>query len=197
MKPALPSPRRRNISSTPSAQIIPTPAPPSSEVGYVSSQEVQNLANNHHTQAAIDTYGAMLLEIRALAAARLIAGTCTVAGISFSPADVLIGDVRGLMANLKVGSTANPITGYVVNSGGVAVANATASLLNSTNAVVATATTDMTGFYFFATGGVLTSGSTYSVKVTGVPKPFHTSSPASQAFTWAGTGFELSNFVLN
>jgi len=63
--------------------------------------------------------------------------------------------------------------------------------------VVATATTDITGFYFFATGGVLTSGSTYSVTVTGVPKPFHTSSPAFQSFTWAGSGFELANFVLN
>ena len=157
----------------------------------------QSLANGQHTQAAIDAYGAMLLEMRALAAVGLITSTCTVGGVSFSPDNVLIGDVRGLMANLKVGSTANPITGFVVNSSGVAVPNATVSLVNSANAGVATATTDITGFYFFATGGALTSGSAYSVKVTGVPKPFHTSSPASQSFTWAGSGFELANFVLN
>jgi len=157
----------------------------------------QGLANGQHTQAAIDAYGAMLLEIRALAAVGLITSNCTIGGASFSPGNVLIGDVRGLMANLKVGSAANPITGYVVNSSGVAVPNATVSLLNSTNAVVGAATTDITGFYFFATGGVLTSGSTYAVEVTGVPKPFHMSSPASQSFTWAGNGFELANFVLN
>lgn len=89
------------------------------------------------------------------AATRLIAST--VSGVTFSPADTLIGDVRVLMPNLKIGSTANPITGYVVNSSDVAVANAKVSLLNSTNAVVATATTDITGFYFFASGSLLTS----------------------------------------
>jgi len=157
----------------------------------------QSLANGHHTQAAIDAYGAMLLEIRALAAVGLITSTCTVGGVSFSPGTVLIGDVRGLMANLKVGSTANPITGYVVNSSGVAVANATVSLLDSANAVVATAKTDLTGFYFFPTTGVLVSGSNYVVKVTGFPLRFSTSSPASQAFTWVGSRFELANFALN
>jgi len=157
----------------------------------------QSLANGQHTQAAIDAYGAMLLEIRALAAVGLISSTCTVGGVSFSPSNVLIGDVRGLMANLKVGSAANPITGYVVNSSGVAVGNATVSLLNSANAVVGTATTDITGFYFFPTTGVLVSGSNYVVEVTGFPLRFSTSSPASQVFTWEGTGFELGNFVLN
>ncbi len=157
----------------------------------------QSLANGQHTQAAIDAYGAMLLEIRALAAVGLITSTCTVGGVSFSPGNVLIGDVRGLMANLKVGSAANPITGYVVNSSGVAVGNATVSLLNSANAVVGTATTDITGFYFLPTAGVLVSGSNYVVKVTGFPLRFSTSSPASQTFTWAGSGFELANFGLN
>jgi len=157
----------------------------------------QSLVNGQHTQAAIDAYGAMLIEIRALEVTRLITSTCTVGGVSFSPDNTLIGDVRGLMANLKVGSTANPITGYVVNSSGVAVPNATVSLMNSTNAAVATAATDLTGFYFFATGSVLTSGSTYSVEVTGIPRPFYTSSPASQTFTWEGTGFQLGNFALN
>jgi len=157
----------------------------------------QSLANGQHTQAAIDTYGAMLLEIRALAATGLIPGGCTAGGVSFSPGNVLIGDVRGLMANLKTGSTPNPITGYVVNSTGVAVANATVSLLNSANAVIATATTDLTGFYFFATGSALAPGSSYTVEVTGLPKPFHGSSPASQTLTWTGTGFELGSFVLN
>jgi roadblock/LC7 domain-containing protein len=85
----------------------------------------------------------------------------------------------------------------VVNSSGVAVANATVSVLDSTNAVVATATTDITGFYFFPTAGILVSGSNYIVEVTGFPAHFTASSPPSQTFNWTGSGFELANFVLN
>jgi hypothetical protein len=79
----------------------------------------------------------------------------------------------------------------------VGIPGAQVSLLDANSAVLATVTADIIGFYFFPTSGVLTTGSNYTVKVTGIPKPFRRASPAFQAFTWAGSGFGLPNFVLN
>ena len=84
-----------------------------------------------------------------------------------------------------------------MNSSGFGLANATISLLDSANTVVAKTKTDLTGFYFFPTTGFLASTSNYVVTPTGFPLRFTSSSPASQPFTWMGAGFELPNFVLN
>jgi Divergent InlB B-repeat domain len=157
----------------------------------------QVFVNGKHKQLAIDTYGAMLLELQLLTAKKLIPANCTIGGVTFSPATVLIADVRDLMGNLKAGTIASPITGYVVNANGLGVPNATVTLLDSANAVVAAAKTDVTGFYFFATTGVLTPGSNYTARVTLFPPHLTVSSPASQPFIWAATAFELANFVLN
>jgi hypothetical protein len=170
------------------------------EISTLLSDELilaQDLADGRHTQLALDTYGAVLIEIEAMAATKSIATMCTAAGVTFNPAYVLIADVRELMGNLKAGSTANPIIGYVVNSSGFGLANATISLLDSANTVVAKTKTDLTGFYFFPTTGFLASTSNYVVTPTGFPLRFTSSSPASQPFTWMGAGFELPNFVLN
>ena len=57
---------------------------------------------------------------------------------------------------------ANPITGFVVHWNGSGISGATVPIVNSTGSVVATRTTDVTGFYFFAATGVLTKGLTYN-----------------------------------
>ena len=94
-----------------------------------------------------------------------------------------------------VSAIADPITGSVVTSTGAAIAGATLSLVDSTGTTLATATRDVTGFYFFATTGLLTSGATYSVGVTGLPAGFTGSSPA-QPFTWTASTQTLRNFTL-
>ena len=156
----------------------------------------QGFSASGQIQLAIDTYGAMLVEIFALKSQHLIASSCIVAGASFDPALVLTTDIRSLAATLHTNSTPNPITGYVVESHGLGVFGATVSLLDSGNAVVVTATTDVTGFYFFPTSGVLAKGANYTAKVTRMPKVFHTSTPPSQVFAWSGSGFGLPSFVL-
>jgi hypothetical protein len=89
---------------------------------------------------------------------------------------------------------ADPITGYVVNSSGTGLAGATVSIVGTTTI---TATTDVTGFYYFATtGGVLSTGQIYTMKVTGFPTGYSTATPASSTFTSSGSGF-ASNFTLN
>jgi len=157
----------------------------------------QDLVNTGHSELAIDTYGAMLIELQALSNSKLIASTCMAGGASFNPTSVLIADVRDLMGNLKAGTTANPITGFAVNSSGVGIANATVTLLNSANGVVATASTDLAGFYHFSASSLLVPGSSYVIEPTGFPFHFSTASPGSQLFTWEGIGLELPNFVLN
>jgi len=70
-------------------------------------------------------------------------------------------------------------------------------LLDAANNVVASTATDQTGFYFFAQTNTLTVGTNYTVSVTTIPKPYTTSSPASQSFTWSAAQVSLGNFVLN
>lgn len=123
--------------------------------------------------------------------------SCTVAGVTINPAAVLIADAQSLIDGLTVSATSNPITGSVATSAGSAVAGATLSLVNSSGTTLATATTDITGFYYFATTGLLTSGATYSVSVTGLPTGFATASPVVQTLTWSGGAVTLSNFTLS
>ena len=108
---------------------------------------------------------------------------------------MLITDTQALQtsgANLRP----DPVVGYVVNSSNVAIAGAAINVLDPSNAVVATAVTDNTGFYFFPLTRAWTPGAVYTVKVT-VPKGYKTSTPASQEFIWQATQVMISNFVLN
>jgi probable HAF family extracellular repeat protein len=118
-----------------------------------------------------------------------------IASFPSDPCAVLIKDVTALIDSLKMTMTPNPITGYIVNSSGAGILGATVSIVDSAGNVVAATTTDVTGFYFFATTGVLTTGSTYSVQVTATG--FTVSVPAYQAFTWLGLTITLSSFVLS
>jgi virginiamycin B lyase len=118
-------------------------------------------------------------------------------GLTVNPAAVLIADAQSLINGLTVSATSNPVTGSAVTSTGSAVAGAMLSLVNSSGTTEATATTDITGFYYFATTGLLTSGATYSVSVTELPTGFTTASPAVQTLTWSGGALTLSNFTLS
>jgi len=105
-------------------------------------------------------------------------------------ATVLSTDARSLIDGLAVSATPNPITGSVRTASGTGVPGAVLTLKDSAGTTAATATTDITGFYFFATTGVLTSGATYTVTFT-VPIGFTATSAAGQTFTWSG-GAEVS-----
>jgi hypothetical protein len=61
----------------------------------------QSFINNHRTKLALDTYGAMLIEIGVLSSRHLITSACGVGGTSFNPSLVLTTDIRGLMAGLR------------------------------------------------------------------------------------------------
>jgi hypothetical protein len=146
-------------------------------------------------QTAINTLTALKNQINAQAG-KHIGASCMIGGVAFNPVMVLLADVQGLTDSLRVGTMADPITGYVVDSNGVEVIGATVGILDAGGNMVATASTDITGYYFFATTGVLVPGSSYSVAVTGLPPGFVTTPPASPAFAWSGTGMMVGNFVL-
>ena len=155
----------------------------------------QSAISAGNAQTAINILNAFIDQLEAQAG-KHIATSCTIGGVTFNPVTVLLSDVQGLIGSLKVSMTADPITGYVVNSSGVGIGGATVSIFSGAS-TVATATTDITGFYFFPTTGVLTTGANYTVGVSGLPSGFTSSAPASQGFTWLGTAVSLSNFVLN
>ena len=121
--------------------------------------------------------------------------SCSIVPAPGTPASVLIADAQSLIVSLRVGTIADPITGYVLDStSGAGIPGATVSILSGA-VPIATAATDLTGFYYFATTNLLTPGSTYTIEVTGFAG-YTTSVPASSTFTWSGTGFG-SNFTLS
>jgi hypothetical protein len=158
---------------------------------------VQAAINGGNFQTAINILTALKNQISAQAG-KHIATSCTIRGVGINPATILLLDVQALIDSLRVSMIADPITGYVVNTSDVGVPGATLSILDAGGKTLAIASTDITGYYFFATTGVLVPGSSYTVAVTGLPAGFFTSTPAaSPAFTWAGTGMMIGNFVLN
>jgi len=146
-------------------------------------------------QTAINIQTALKSQLQAQSGKHIMV-SCTINLVTFNSAAALIADVQSLIDSLKVGITPNPVTGYVVNSSGLGLSGATVSIVSAGN-TVATATTDITGFYFFPTTGVLSPGSTYTVAVVALPAGFTTSTPAFQTFMWGGTAIMLSNFLLS
>jgi hypothetical protein len=149
------------------------------------------------TKSAINTLAALLNQLEAQAGKHISTG-CTDPNThtQFNPTQVLITDLETLLAKLKTAGITDPILGYVSN-GIDGVAGATITLLDAANNVVATTATDQTGFYFFAQTNTLTVGASYTVTVATIPKPYTTSSPASQSFTWSAAQVSLGNFALN
>jgi hypothetical protein len=146
-------------------------------------------------KTAINILTALKNQINAQAG-KHIATSCTIAGVALNPVTALLLDVQGLIDSLRVSMTPDPITGYIVDVSGAGLAGARVSILDAANNVVATAATDITGFYFMATTGVLSPGATYTLQVTGLPAGF-TIAPANQTFIWQGGAITFSDFVLN
>jgi hypothetical protein len=147
-------------------------------------------------QTAINTLTALKNQINAQAG-KHIATSCMLAGVTINPVTALLLDVQSLIDSLRVSMTPDPITGYV-DMNGLGVPGATVSIFDANGNAVATATTDITGFYFIATtGGVLTPGATYKLQVTGFLGGFANATPGNQTFTWQGGAITFSDFVLN
>jgi HYR domain len=156
----------------------------------------QNAINAGNLKTAINILSAFIDQVRAQSAKHILA-SCTLAGVTIAPAAVLIADARTIIDSLAVSATANPITGSVVTATGSGISGATLSLVDSGGKTLATATTDVTGFYFFPTTGLLSTNGTYSVSETGLPVGFTSSLPAVQTFIWTGSPISFSNFTIS
>ena len=138
----------------------------------------------------------MLNELQAQAG-KHIKTTCTDSnGVTFDPVATLIADVKALLASLGVTLKADPVMGSVSSSSNAAISGATVNILNSSGRVVATASTDAIGFYFFAVTNGWTVNQNYTAKVV-LPKGYKTAMPVAQTFIWQAGMVTLRNFVLN
>jgi beta-propeller repeat-containing protein len=155
----------------------------------------QALIDAGKIQAAINTLTALLNQLQAQAGKHILT-SCTADGVTFNPVQVLIDDVKALLASLGVNLKANPIMGNVLNSSKLGIGGITVNILSSTKAVVATAPTDVTGFYYVPTTTNLIPGANYTVRVV-VPKGYRNSTPTYQTFTWRATALSLGNFLVN
>jgi hypothetical protein len=158
----------------------------------------QAYINAGDIQDAINTLTALLNQLKAQAG-KHISTVCTDPNTNtqFNPVQVLIADVEALLAGLKTTGVSDPILGYVVNPANVGVSGAIVTIFDASTAIVASMTTDATGFYFFAQANTLVLGATYKVSVTAIPAPYNISTPNSQTFTWSASQVNLSNFGLN
>jgi hypothetical protein len=148
------------------------------------------------TQTAVNILTALLHQLQAQAGKHLATSCTDSNGVQFDPVQVLISDVTALLASLGASVKANPVMGSLMNAAYAEIPGATVSILSSPKIVVASATADVTGFYFFPKTRGLKLGLEYTVKVT-LPKGYRISTPATQTFKWRGTEITLSNFVLN
>lgn len=157
-------------------------------------EAAQDAISRGQIQTAINILGAFKKHVQAQAG-KHIEPSCVIGGVTFTPANVLLTDAQSLIDSLRTSDIADPITGYVMDANGMGLSGATVRMLSG-GSTVATATTDITGFYFFATTGTLTPLSNYTVQVTGFPAGFTASTPSSQLFTWVGSGLTF-NFSLH
>lgn len=115
--------------------------------------------------------------------------------ITTAAANALITDAQAVMNTVGAGLRPNPLMGTVVNSSGIGVAT-TVSLFDSSKHLIATATSDSTGFYYFPLTKLLTPGVQYTLQVS-VPRGYKKSNPASQTLTWSGSLIMVTPFLLN
>jgi hypothetical protein len=155
----------------------------------------QNLASGGHQQGATNVLAAFQYEVQAQIGHHIVT-SCTdpVDGNSFSAGQTLIADAQSLQASLGTQLKAAPVVGLVTSTNDAGMAGRTVNL-SSGKTVIATATTDAVGFYYFDTAA-LAAGAQYSVNVT-IPKGYKTSLPASQTFAWTANPVKLADFMLN
>jgi sugar lactone lactonase YvrE len=159
------------------------------------AQSFINVGNN---QDAINTLTAFNNQVKAQTG-KHIYSSCVIGGVTIYPGTVLTTDAQSLINTLRTGTIADPITGYTLNSSNAGLQGATVAIYAGTSASgtpIATAITDVTGFYYFATTNLLTSGSAYTIAVSAFPSGYTKATPTYSTFTWTGVGFG-SNFTLN
>ncbi len=144
-------------------------------------------------QLAVNILYALLYQLQAQSGNHL-ATSCTISGVTFNSAAALMTDVQTMIAGLNLAP--NPILGYVVNGAGVGVGGATISILKGGTAI-ASATTDATGFYYFANAAMFSAGSAYTAKPMVLPSLYKSTSPAYQNFSWQGAILALNVFTAN
>ena len=147
-------------------------------------------------QTEVNILDATLLEILAQGGKHIKTYWIDGSGQAYNPDAVLATDVTALMSMAGTNLLPNPIMGTVVNSTGAGLGNISVNIFNSNGALVATATSDSTGFFYFPVTSIFTSGSPYTLKVT-LPKGYKSSSSASAWFTWKGSAVKLNSIVLN
>ena len=148
--------------------------------------EAQTYVSSGDNQTATNILSAMDNEINAQSGKH----------VTSSAAAALITDTQALQGSLSANLSSDPVMGYVVNSSNMPIAGAAVNVLDPSGAVVATATTDSTGFYFFPLTSRWTLGQSYAVKAT-LPKGYKASTPTSQNFAWQASQLVLSSFVIN
>jgi uncharacterized repeat protein (TIGR01451 family) len=147
-------------------------------------------------QEAINTLKALLNQLQAQAGKHISTSCKDGSGNTFNPDAVLIADAKAILASLGVNVAADPIMGSVVNSSGAGISGLTVNLLSPSKSIISSATTDVTGFFYFPATGGLAAGATYTNKVA-IVKPYKNTMPSSQSFTWKASTVSLKNFVIN
>ncbi len=89
-----------------------------------------------HPKTAINILKAFTDQVHAQSG-KHISVSCTIGGVTFDAALVLITDARSLMDSIAVSATPNPITGSVHTAAGSGVAEAIVTLTDSTGATLA------------------------------------------------------------
>jgi hypothetical protein len=113
---------------------------------------------------------------------------------AFNPDATLISDVSDLLAT--AGGAPDPIVGNVVDANGVGISGVTVNIVNASKTVIAGATTDGSGFYYFPAVGGLSLGTNYSIRVS-IPKGYKNATPSPQTLTWQGMPLIMTTFALN
>ena len=94
-------------------------------------------------------------------AGKHIKTTCTDSrGLPLDPVQMLIEYMTGLLANLGANLKPNFVIGSVLGAGGAEIAGATVTITDG-KTIVASATTDITGFYVFPKTSALEIGRNY------------------------------------
>ena len=144
-------------------------------------------------QTAINILSALLQQLQAQAG-KHIKTTCTDSrGLPLDPVRMLIEYVTGLLANLGANLKPNFVIGSVLGAGGAEIAGATVTITDG-KTIVASATTDITGFYVFPKTSALEIGRNYKVQVT-PPKGYKGSTTGSQTLQWGGFAVTLQTFA--
>ena len=154
----------------------------------------QTGADMNLVQVEVNTLSATVNQLNAQAGVHVLTTCVDGNGVTFNPDATLVTDVNGIIAN--VGPVPNPITGTVLDAYGHGVPGVTLNFLSSSGAGVASASTDISGFYYFPVTSSLSLGETYTV-VPQIPGGYKNSAPSSRSLTWKATKLALSNFVLN